>query len=562
MAFYETQFLTYLSERWQSLSERVRLAAIVVLLAVAVTPGMVSADPVIREIRINREPVFTDEDLYQIPWLPLGLVNRFHVDTRINVIRRELLFSEGDELDEEILAETERKLREAGIFAEAEISVVSAPGDSVDVVVRTRELWTTALNVAYDRFENDTLWTVELKEKNFLGMAKGFEFARRADPDRDTWIVGVNDRQMIDGTWDGRLRWADASDGSSIEWALNREFVQLTGKWAVRMGYRDSQFAPRYYVAENLYVRPDVRRTGAGFEFGRSLGINRHAVWRGLVGVELEHQNFQSQAPLNLHTPSTELPITVEFPSDVPEDRDWNSVYLGLEHRTRRFSRTRFLYAMGTREDLPLGLQWVVRAGWTARWLGSSDSGMMLRLEQSWIERISDHWLQSVRLEGSGLVGGGEGQNLQLLASAAQYHQPIDQVTVAWGLVGGIADDIDRSRVFHLGLDSGLRAARYRELSGDRLLRGNMEIRLTKTSGMFRLLTPGIVVFTDFGTAWFEQSRNFSWDQVRGAYGVGLRLGFNRAAADVPIRVDFAWPMLYPTEQPSPVISIGTGQLF
>jgi len=116
--------------------------------------------------------------------------------------------------------------------------------------------------------------------------------------------------------------------------------------------------------------------------------------------------------------------------------------------------------------------------------------------------------------------------------------------------------------VFHLGLGNGLRAARFRERAGDRLLRGNAEVRVVKTSSLFRLITPGAVVFADFGTAWFEDQSNFTWSEVRGAYGFGFRFGFNRAAADVPIRVDFAWPMFYPTEQPAPVISIGTGHIF
>ena len=351
MASLFPQILTYLSERRQSLPKSLCGGLIGTLLGLVVVVGPAAADVVIREIHFDREPVFTDKDRHEIPWLPLGLVNRLHVETRLSVIRRELLFSSGDVLDEEVLAESERKLRRIGIFAEAEISYVDAPGDSVDVVVRTRELWTTSVNIAYDRFEDETLWTVELREKNFLGTAKGFEISRRADVDRDTWVLGVNDRQMIDGTWSGRLRWANASDGSAIEWALNREFVQLTGLWAVRMGYRDSQVSPRYYVAEDLYVRPNARRTAAGFEFGRRVGLSKNSVRRGLVGLEFEHQNFMNQAPLNLYTPSGQLPITVDFPSDVPEDRDWNSLYLGFEHRTRRFMRTRYLYAMGTRED-------------------------------------------------------------------------------------------------------------------------------------------------------------------------------------------------------------------
>lgn len=551
--------LPSLSGKWQSSRFRALVVAIVGLSVAFSAPA---GAEVVREIRFDRQPVFTDEDRHALAWLPLGLVNRLHIDTRLAVIRRELLFAEGDSVDAELLAETERKLRELGIFAEAEITTSPAAGDSVDVLVRTRELWTTALNVAYDRFEDETLWTLELREKNFLGSARGIEFARKADVDRDTWVLGISDRQMLDGTWDGRVRWSTSTDGSSIDWALNREFVRLTGDWALRMRYRDVQLAPRYYVAENRYVRPDARRTGLGLEFGRRIGLAPARVWRGLAGIGLEYQNYMNEGPLNLYTPSGELGQSVPFPQDVPEDRRWNTLYAGFELQARRFERTRFLFAMGTEEDIPLGPQATVRAGWTARWLGSSTSGLWIDLEHRWTQRLSRHWLQSLAFSGGGVVGGGDGRDLRLVGSIAQYHQPLLPVTVAWGMTGGIATDIDRGNVFHLGLDAGLRAARYRELSGDRLLRGNAELRLTRTSGMFRLLTPGIVVFTDFGTAWFEETRDFTWDQVRGAYGFGFRLGFNRAAADVPIRIDFAWPMFYPTDQPSPVISIGTGQIF
>jgi hypothetical protein len=442
------------------------------------------------------------------------------------------------------------------------VVTLEAPGDSVDVVVQTRELWSTALNINYDRYEDQTLWTVELREKNFLGTARGFELSRREDPDREAWVLGVNDRQMIDGTWSGRLRWAPATDGSTIAWSLDREFVQLTGQWAVRMGYRDGQLSPRYYVAENLYVRPDARRTEAGFEFGRRARLMENCVLRGLVGVEFEYQNFQTEQPLNLFTPSQELPITVDFPPEVPEDRRWNTLYVGLERRTRRFEDTRYLFAMGTREDIPLGAEWVLRTGWTARWLGSSTSGLWFKGEHIWTTRLSRHWLQKLETKTSGIFGPEDGQNLRLSTSFAQYHQPLVPVTLAWGVAGGIAKEIDRSNVFHLGLASGLRAARFKELSGDRLLRGNVELRVLKPSGVFRLITPGAVVFMDLGSAWFERQSDFTWDQVRGAYGFGFRFGFNRAAADVPIRVDFAWPMLYPTEQAAPVISIGTGHIF
>jgi hemolysin activation/secretion protein len=87
-------------------------------------------------------------------------------------------------------------------------------------------------------------------------------------------------------------------------------------------------------------------------------------------------------------------------------------------------------------------------------------------------------------------------------------------------------------------------------------------LRAVYTPGLYDLITPGLVVFADHGTAWLEDERDFRWSQVRGAVGAGLRLGFNRGSADLPIRIDLAWPVFYPAEQSAPVLSIGTRHLF
>jgi outer membrane translocation and assembly module TamA len=76
------------------------------------------------------------------------------------------------------------------------------------------------------------------------------------------------------------------------------------------------------------------------------------------------------------------------------------------------------------------------------------------------------------------------------------------------------------------------------------------------------LFTPGITAFADFGTAWFADETDFTMEDLRGALGIGLRFGMNRAALNAPLRVDFAWPVLYSTDRSAPVISIGVGQVF
>ena len=73
----------------------------------------------IRQIVILRDDVFaaTGDDLkpYQ------SLMNGLHVETREVVVRAELLFSEGELLDLDLLEATERNLRDLDFFSHVEI---------------------------------------------------------------------------------------------------------------------------------------------------------------------------------------------------------------------------------------------------------------------------------------------------------------------------------------------------------------------------------------------------------------------------------------------------------
>ena len=62
-----------------------------------------------------------------------GLANDLHVVTKENVVRNELLFKEGDSLDQDITAETERNLRQLDFLDENRIRIDTVAIDSVDI---------------------------------------------------------------------------------------------------------------------------------------------------------------------------------------------------------------------------------------------------------------------------------------------------------------------------------------------------------------------------------------------------------------------------------------------
>jgi len=538
----------------------------VALVALAAVPAARAAtEPggvIVRDVRIERSPIFDEEDQERFGWLPLSLVNDLHVDTRQGVIERELLFAEGEPLDPEHLQESERKLRGLGIFTAVEVEARAAPGDSVDVVVRTQEVWSTSVDVGYESFEDERVWSLSLSERNLLGTARRVDLQLDSGVDRSSWAVGLSDPQLFDGRWNGSVSWRDADDGNAIQWRLARPYVSLTDRATFGLSFSDRTASPRYYIADGAYVRPQGEFTDVGVELGHRVGTTASRVWRGVVGFRLHSQDLSSEGSLAIETPRGTLDRRYEFPRDVPENESWRTVYLGVSQRTRIYEELRFVRGMGKVEDIAFGPEFDLRLGWTTRALGSTESGLWVDLRSSWFGRSGRGWLHAASISSSGLVTGDGGRDLRVVADLQGYHRLRDGLTFASGFRAGAISQADRHQVFSLGLESGLRAARFREFNGDRLLRANMELRAVYTPGLLDTFVPGVTLFADTGVAWFEDGRDFSPEDLRGAYGIGLRLGFVRAADDLPVRLDLAWPALYDLDRSSPVISVGTGQVF
>ena len=90
----------------------------------------------IDRVELERQTVFPETTGTPLPWL-LRLANRLHHRTSAWVIRREILFREGMPLDTLRLQESERLLRDRGIFEAVRITRRADEGRNV---VRVRPL--------------------------------------------------------------------------------------------------------------------------------------------------------------------------------------------------------------------------------------------------------------------------------------------------------------------------------------------------------------------------------------------------------------------------------------
>ena len=149
-------------------SDLIRYAVLLVLTALG--PAGVQAQdrtagdslpPVIRSIRLQRVNIFADtEATFFLP----RLANRFHVRTRAEVIRHELLFREGEVYDSARIAESARNLRALRVFRSVHID--SATVDSgLTVRVRTQDAWSSKPEFGFRSTGGQVAWRATLVEE-------------------------------------------------------------------------------------------------------------------------------------------------------------------------------------------------------------------------------------------------------------------------------------------------------------------------------------------------------------------------------------------------------------
>ncbi len=543
-----------------------RLAVAASLLAGIATTHLLclsaaAAPRVIRSIRFQRDPIFDASDYARLPDWPLKAMNALHVDTREGFLRRELTFAVGDTLDLEDLRESERRLRALGFLRSADLEVVSSRGDSVDVFVHTRETWTTSLGIKFSSYQGSTFFGVNLTERNLMGMGRSLSGRYDTDPDRSGWSVEYTHPYLLGTENRLALRFSDTSDGSLAFIQLGRPWTSIDAASSYDLRWTHSKQRPRYSIDQIHYLRPrlDDDTFFAGF-LGR-IGLSKHDVFR--LGPKLwwERLRFHQEDSLAVSTTHQISSRTVDFPPDAPENREMLALGVSLEWKTRDYETLHYVDLMGRAEDLAMGHETAVGAGWATGSLVGDVDAVYLELDH----RYNSHHgrlLHRLVWTGSGLIEDGRGRNLRTVLDYRTQVEIQSSLRLVTGLRGGWGERLDAQRPFTMGSESGLRSAGYREFTGDRLVRANIELRWVKQQALLNLVIPGMVAFADFGNTWFERESDFRWDGIHGAVGFGLRIAAQMSTFGYPVRLDVAWPVAKGTGASSPVFTVGTGHAF
>lgn len=458
------------------------------------------------------------------------VMNTLHIETAEDVIRRQLLFTEGDTVTGHDIAETERYLRENRFLADAEISMSSCTPGVVDVEVSTTDAWSLLPSISFSRKGGQNFGGFELQETNLLGSGSELKLAWDRDIERDRTELRYADRQLGNSRVGLLASAQDFDEGYRYILDVGQPFYALDVRRAAgtRIDAFD-QVDPVFAAGERI---ADVRHVGRVFDarYGWSHGLDNGHVLRWTAGLGYDEHRFELR-PTSL--------VDVALPSD---RRDVYP-FVGVEWLVDDFEEIRNQDQIARTEDRHMGTRLALELGIAPTVFGSSDNALRIRAAASrgFHPREQDAVMLSSTLDWRAAE---RGENSYRLDSGLRYYRKQDDKRLLFaGLNVTLAQNPDTDRLVTLGGETGLRGYPLRYLNGDAGALLTLEQRYFTDWYPLGLFRVGAAAFMDTGRVWASgNTRTASPGNYTDA-GLGLRIGSPHSSTGRMLHLDLAYAM-------------------
>lgn len=500
----------------------------------------------IAAIEIRTRPIF-DPPPGGIGAPLLGLANRLHVRTHPATVRSHLLFRKGDAWDPERAAETARNLRSLRFLNPERVEPV-IEGESLKVVVETRDLWSTLVDFNVERGGGQTFGAFSFTERNLLGFGKELSLGYSEDPTGISRSLFIYDPAVGGGRTRLRIGGATGSGGASNEFMFGVPFYALD--------------APHTLMAEGVRITSVARLFERGSEvaqFDRRIETVKLTAGYGVRDDEIVRRLTGSLLVYNRRLGASS--VLPGAPADFAGGED--------NLRIRRLSTTltlwrpefverTFVEEMGPIEDFDIGQTAIVELGFAPAFLGGTADEAFVRFGLD-AGTAQPFGFGHVKISTESRVRSSPIEIIRRLeARWVSQGQPRHALVLA--MLGIEGSRVPRDFQIVFGGLNGLRAYSVHALAGRRAWRFNAEDRWSMPHDVGGQLRVGFAGFYDGARAWGPGSGGSEWFH---SAGVGLRMSLPRLAPSQILRFDVAWP-IQPTRdgRRDPVVSFGSKQAF
>lgn len=515
---------------------------------------------IISRIIVDNQPIFLVDELGEgsaLRWA-YSLANALHITTRQGFILREALFAEGDCMDPFLLTESGRILRQFPFFADAQVSTSELQDGSHEVVIQTRDEWSTQFDLGVSFDQGLQLERIELTEENLLGqgvLAEAYFARRREQRDRG---FRVKQPRLFGTRTDALIGFGSTRVGDFIEQELTYPFVGEVGRLAARQVYRRRDQLQTYatgagadftqvllpFQEEWLEFAVAARsgRPGRLTLFG--LGLSRDRVEFGAFPGDLElvyDNDF-----------GTTFPGTADAEAAVSSQLDANAttrLNFMVGRRQIRYEQPRGLDSPDGEQDVPLGLDVGLAVG---KSIGAFGVGGL----PSYDDVLTRFRLFAGHDPGTSFVffnvdiqarrPAGQDTWRDLFAEVDLYTYlrtdalPGHTIFLRGSGAGGWS--VDRPFQLTLGGREALRGQFEEDAPGAQRLLFTIEDRILIRWPAPELFDFGFTLFADAGRMWAGDVPYGADTDWRGTLGIGFRLGLT-AESRRTARIDLAFPV-------------------
>jgi len=485
----------------------------------------------IHEITINNNNIF-DLDIDAENNSLYRFLNRFHVNTRENVIRSQLLFNVGETYDKRVADETERLLRVNRYIADANITENEHENSKVNIFVNTRDAWTLNPGFSYRKGSDKNKSSISLKENNFLGYGTRVGLRYKSDIDRDSTIFEMSDNNLFATRYVMNVNYANNSDGNKSLLDFGQPFYALNTQRAFGIKYHNKTSIESLYKLGNVESQYQYKSKKYDFFYGSSNGLIGNWVKRYFVGGILEEHNYDNN--LDFKSISDNL---------IPSNRRHIYPFIGMELIEDDFIEEKNIDNIGLVEDRHLGARLSFKLGYADHSMESSSSAWFLDTSYSNSFHVNE---KQALLFASSLKGRYEDNSMRnlLFDLMARYDVRLSPKRLFhFGVNAVIGNRLDLNNLLYLGGDSKLRGYPARYQIGESKVIFTIEQRYFTDWYPFRIARIGGAIFLDVGKTWEQENLNFPQMGWLKNIGIGLRITNSRTEIGRMLHIDIAYPL-------------------
>ncbi len=275
-----------------------------------------------------------------------NILNKTHFNTNENIIRKNLLFSEGDKISPLVLSDNERILRQLPYIDDARILVVPISDEEADIVVFTKDVYSLGGSYTYEGLNKGN---VSIFDKNIFGMGHEFGLEMPFD-NKSSDSPGFGAHYLEDNIAKSfinlKVYFLNGLGEKTFGFDLSRKLISSTTKYSGGISIR------MMYTSEDLDTLPvpaPLKYNLQDYWLLRSFLINKESVSRIILGVRYTNNNV------------------FDHPFILPEsyhNLQRYMIYLGSAALSiQKYTKTNLIYSYGRTEDIPYGALFKITAG-------------------------------------------------------------------------------------------------------------------------------------------------------------------------------------------------------